>query len=51
MENTKRLSENIIEVKICHGVMAILHLLLEMRVKKLPDITYGIRVDVDAYIP
>jgi len=34
-----------------YGVRDILLPLSEMLVKKLPNIIYGIRVEVDAYIP
>jgi len=47
----KNIWKSIIGVKIRYGVMVILRLLSEMLVKKQPNITYGIGVEVDAYIP
>ena len=47
----KEYLESIIGVKIRYGVMDILHLLSETLVKRQQNITYGIRVEVDAYIP
>jgi hypothetical protein len=52
MENTKGISRKVlIGVKIRCGVMVILRLLSEMLVKRQQNIIYGIRVEVDAYIP
>ena len=47
----KEYLKNIIGTKIHYGVMVILHLLSEMLVKRQQNIIYGIRVEVDAYIP
>ena len=47
----KNIWKSIIGVKIRYGAMDILLLLSEMLVKKPPNIIYGIRVEVDAYIP
>jgi len=47
----KNICKNIIGVKMRYGVMDILLSLSEILVKKLQNIIYGIRVEVDAYIP
>lgn len=52
MENTKGISGKVlIGVKIRCGVMVILLLLSEMLVKKLLNITYGIRVKLTLISP
>ncbi|AAM06732.1 conserved hypothetical protein [Methanosarcina acetivorans C2A] len=52
MENTKRIIwKSIIGAKTHCGTMDILLLPSETLVKKPQNIIYGIRVEVDAYIP
>jgi len=52
VENSNRLLEEVLlERKIPFGIMDISHLLSGMLLKKQQSIIYGIRVEVDAYIP